>query len=526
MPFDIFGIRLLPGRKRPCHIEIIMERRTFLRIGTGAALGGALAACGGGGGGGYGGETLPPTPEPVRNKVALAWNNVTLNAIRATRPSPPVAARALAIVHTAMYDAWAAYDSVAVGTRHGAQLRRPLAEQTLANQIRAFSFAAYAALVDQFPSQKAAFDAHMATLGFRPADASLDFTSAHGIGTVAANSVIAHAHADGANQLGKLSASGLAYADYSGYMARNAPLVVNQPTLRTAIAEPGRWQPLSYLDSAGVLRTQAYQVPFWGQVKPFAPINGAQFRPGAPAAFGSAAFNEQVQQIVTLQAALTETQKCQVDFWAGGRTAEVPSVIWSQFAQFVSARDNHNEAGDIKMFFAVSNALFDAGIAAWDAKRAYDSVRPITAVRHVLCDTTIRGYGLAGPAGGLQTMTGASWMPYQLTSQPSPPHPDHVSGHSTYSTAAAEVLKLFTGSDVFRHSVTVAAGAVPMEASMPTLAVTLAWDTFFYAACEAGLSRLYGGIHFNSADQMGRTLGTQVGATVFARAQNFWLGRA
>lgn len=501
-----------------------MERRTFLRIGTGAAIGSALAACGGGGGGGD--TTPPPTPEPVRTKVAVAWNKVTLDAIRATRPAPPVAARALAIVHTAMYDAWAAYDKVAVGTRHGAQLRRPLADQTLVNQVRAFSFAAYAALLDQFPSQKPAFDAHMAVLGFRPADASLDFTQPHGIGAVAANSVIANAHADGANQLGKLTAGGMPFADYSGYVASNAPLLMSQPTLRSSIAAPGRWQPLSYLDAAGVLRTQTYQLPFWGQVKPFALTNGAQFRPGAPAAFGTVAFAEQVQQIVTFQAGLTQVQKVQVDFWAGGRTAEAPSVIWSQFAQFVSARDNHDEAADIKMFFAVSNALFDAGIAAWDAKRAYDSVRPVSAVRYLLADVSIRGYDLAGPAGGLQTINGSSWSPYQVTSAPTPAHPDHVSGHSTYSTAAAEVLKLITGSDVFRHSVTLAAGSVPVEASMPSSAVTLAWDTFFYAACEAGNSRILGGIHLQSADLMGRTLGTQVGAAVFAKAQNFWLGRS
>ena len=118
-----------------------MERRLFLKIGTGAALGGALSACGSGGGG-HGGGTSSPPPEPVRNKVAVGWNKVALNAIGATKLSPPLAARALAIMHTAMYDAWAAYDKVALGTRNGAVLRRPLAEQTLANQMRAFSYAA------------------------------------------------------------------------------------------------------------------------------------------------------------------------------------------------------------------------------------------------------------------------------------------------------------------------------------------------------------------------------------------------
>jgi hypothetical protein len=461
----------------------------------------------------------------VRSKVALGWNTAALAAIHATRPSPPVAARALAIVHTAMYDAWAAYDAVALVTQAGAQLRRPAAEHTLANQQRAFSFAAYAALLDQFPTQKAAFDAHMAALGYRPADASHDFTQAHGIGTIATTSVLARAHVDGANQLGNLTISGLPFADYSGYVPRNAPLILTQATPRSAVAAPSHWQPLAFRDSTGALRTQTYILPFWGQVKPFALVNGAQFRPGAPAVFGSAAYADQVRHTVEAVASLTETQKVMVDFWAGGSNIELPSGIWSQFAQFVSARDNHDEGTDIKLFFALANALFDAGIAAWDAKRAYDSVRPVTAVRYQLCDDIVRGYGPEGPAGGLRSITGTLWSPYQLPATPTPAHPDHVSGHSTYSAASAEVLKLFTRSDAFRHSVTLAPRTLLLDPSLPAAPLTLSWNTFTEAACEAGASRVLGGIHFHAADLAGRTLGQQVGATVFAKAQRLWLGQ-
>ncbi|MES2318222.1 MAG: vanadium-dependent haloperoxidase [Pseudomonadota bacterium] len=504
-----------------------MERRIFLKIGTGAALGGALAACGGGGHhGGGGNPPPPPPPEPVRVKVAVGWNNVALAAIRATRPSPPMAARSLAIVHTAMYDAWAAYDPVALGTRHGGSLRRPLSEQTLANQQRAFSYAAYAALLDQFPGQKAAFDVQMAVLAYPPGAASSDVGVPPGLGTLAARNVIEHAHADGANQLGNLTAGGLPFADYSGYVARNAPLVVAQATPRSAIADPAHWQPLTYQDASGVLRTQTYLLPFWGQVKPFALASGSQYRPAGPAVFGSAALTAQVRHVVATQAGLTETQKVMADFWAGSKAGELPSGYWMQFAQFVSLRDHLDEAGDIKLLFALSNALFDAGIAAWDAKRAYDSVRPITAVRYVLYGTTIQGYGFDGPAGGLRTIAGEAWVPYHLPTFPTPSFPDHVSGHSTYSAASAEVLKLFTGSDAFTHSVTAAPRSMLFDPALPTSAVTLAWDSFSYAACEAGTSRVYAGVHFENADVMGRRLGEQVGATVFARAQNYWLGRA
>ena len=280
-----------------------------------------------------------------------------------------------------MYDAWAAYDRVALSTPLDGTLRRPLAEQTPANQRRAISFAAYAALLDQFPDQKAGLDAHLASIGYNPADATRDPTRAEGIGSITAQAVLAAAHVDGSNQLGTLTASGIAFADYSGYAPRNAPLLVSQPSLRSAIADPGHWQPLSFRDAAGVVRRPGFLAPFWGQVKPFALTNGAQFRPAPPAAFGTPAFAEQARQVVEAQAGLTDTQKVMVEYWAGGATGELPSSYWSSFAQFISRRDQLSEEADIKLFFVLSNALFDAGIAAWDAKRCYDSVRPITAIR-------------------------------------------------------------------------------------------------------------------------------------------------
>lgn len=497
-----------------------MERRIFLKLGTGAAIGAALTACGNGGGGHY----TPPV-QPVHVKVAVGWNNVALNAVRATRVAPPVAARALAVVHTAMYNAWAAYDLVAINTVPGVTLRRPVAEHTLENAIKAFSFAAYAALVDQFPSQKPAFDAHMALLGFDPAHASPDFTQPQGVGSIAARSVLELAHADGSNQLGNLTASGIPFADYTNYAPRNAPLAVFEASPRSAIAAPGRWQPLRYRDSGGVVRTQTFMTPYWGRVRPFALTSGSQFRPAAPAAFGSAAFVDQARSMVATQIALTDVQKVMVYFWGGGATGELQSSYWSQFAQFVSERDSHTEAQDIKMFFALANAVFDAGIAAWDAKLTYDSARPITAIRYLMAGQRVQGYG-AGPAGGLQAMAGEAWLPFQPLTSPGPAHPDYVSGHSTYSAASAAVLRLFTGSDTFNHSVSIPARSSVFDPVLPAADISLRWNTFFYAACEAGLSRVYGGIHFSEADLAGRALGEQVGVAAFQKARRYWLGQA
>ena len=84
----------------------------------------------------------------------------------ATRTGPTIAARALAVVHTAIDDAWAAYDPVAFGTRMGSNLRQPASDRTLDNKNRAVSLAAYAALVDLFPGQQSIYAKQMADLGY------------------------------------------------------------------------------------------------------------------------------------------------------------------------------------------------------------------------------------------------------------------------------------------------------------------------------------------------------------------------
>src|SRR5205809_7690658 len=82
--------------------------------------------------------------------VVVQWNNAALQGVRDSKLGPPMVARALAIAHTCMFDAWAAYDSKAIGTRLGASLRRPKPERTVSNKMKAISFAAYRALVDLF----------------------------------------------------------------------------------------------------------------------------------------------------------------------------------------------------------------------------------------------------------------------------------------------------------------------------------------------------------------------------------------
>jgi hypothetical protein len=123
--------------------------------------------------------------------VVLRWNEELLQSIRANPAAtgPTVTARAIGVVHTSMFDAWAAYDGRAVGTRYGDKLRRPPQEHTLENKNKAISFAAYATLVDLFPARANDFALQMKELGYS-VDGSDTSTPAK-LGTTAAQAVIA-----------------------------------------------------------------------------------------------------------------------------------------------------------------------------------------------------------------------------------------------------------------------------------------------------------------------------------------------
>ena len=115
---------------------------------------------------------------------------------------------------------------------------------------------------------------------------------------------------------------------------------------------------------------------------------------------------------------------------------------------------------------------------------------------------------LGRPVRGTQVIDGAEWSPYQASTFPTPPFAEYSSGHSNFSAAGAEILRLFTGSGRFGASVTFPEGSARFEAgAVPAQDVTLSWATFAEAADQAGSSRRYGGIHFLRGDLDGRPAG-------------------
>ena len=244
---------------------------------------------------------------------------------------------------------------------------------------------------------------------------------------------------------------------------------------------------------------------------------GSTSSPAAPTTY-------ELQQVVDFSAALDNTTKAQVELWAANPGSVSPPGQWMQIAEQVSANDGNTLDKDVKLFFGAGQALLDASIAAWDAKRAYDSVRPITGVRYYLRGQTIRAWG--GPGLGTVTMLGEQWRPYQRPTNPSPPFPEFISGHSTFSQAAASVLGGIRASDGIALKVVVKAGQIGWETPpFPAQDVTFSFDSLPHAAESAGLSRRLGGIHFERGDLNGRATGRSVGDLVLARCRALFEGR-
>ena len=277
------------------------------------------------------------------------------------------------------------------------------------------------------------------------------------------------------------------------------------------------------------------------------------------------------------------------EFWADGPKSETPPGHWNVVANDVSDEldPELRIAGqgerlgrlewDVKLYLAMNGAVHDAAIAAWGLKGHYDSVRPISMLRYlaglgqssdpnqpsynqhglplesdlveVITDETTAAGGrheaLAGHEGelairawqgnpddpktgtsGVGWILASTWVPYQLPTFVTPSFAGYVSGHSTFSRAAAEVLTAFTGSEYFpggESSYTTEVGELKVEAG-PTEAVRLAWATYYDAADQAGISRLYGGIHISADDLGGRRIGSQCGLEAWALAQQYYDG--
>ncbi len=264
-------------------------------------------------------ETLTPKPEPApfdspvippQWTVARVWNEALLAAIRQDRPKPPVHARNLFHLSVALWDAWAAYDPLAVGY---ISTEKHVAADVAAARREAISRAAHRLLVHRFPGggfdhdgvacqpgaaeALVSFDATLTALGYDPDDSSTVGDSPAAVGNRIGQAVIDHGLADGANE-----GANLCYPDDTGYVPLNPPLIFKLPGT-TGLLEPHRWQPLAFdflvLQNGIIIggAVQSFVGVGWGDVTPFAltPADRQQVPPldcqASPSAQGAPYFD-------------------------------------------------------------------------------------------------------------------------------------------------------------------------------------------------------------------------------------------
>jgi len=468
--------------------------------------------------------------------AAYEWLEIILEAsgrdVDRTGARPTILSRTMAIALTAMYDAWAAYDEKAVGTRLGAKLRRPAAERTAKNKEKAIAYAVYRALLFVYAEDAEWIRGRMQEMDYDPDNDSTDLTTPAGVGNAAAAAVIAHRRHDGANQLGdEVGSNGQPYSDYTFYRPKNTPEKVVDPT---------SWMPITFVDPKRGKFAPGFLTAHWYRVKPFALERSDQFRAPPPPVWGSEQLKREVDEAIEVNGKLSLEQKAVVEFMRDGPRSTGQSGHWLRFAQDLSRRDHYDLDQDVKLFFSIGNIVFDAFIACWETKRFYDTSRPYWWVRLYYPDDDV--YGWKGPGKGAGMLPAKEWRPYSPANFVTPPFPGHPSGHSTASAASARILALLSGSDKFGAVAVRRVGALtegefstsqmqavegkPATDVPESKEIRLSLPTFTATAEMAAVSRLWGGYHIRFDNEEGLVMGTKVADYSWRIYQAYFNGTA
>lgn len=583
------------------------------------------------------------TPVADARSPARIWNEQALESIRRDFPRPTVHARNLFHLSAAMYDAWAAYDSVAVGYLYKSKFTSSNKDADLATAIHvaAFRIAMHRANLsfDKALTQQRLVK-QLQDRGLNPCYLRTTQNTPADVGNAIAATYITYGRHDGANE-GYANPPGY-YLDTSGWTSVNGTLKVALPFDIATMANPNQFQLLEMAQAQtqngiATSNTQSYVTPHWGWVKPFAmqrsSTQAMYYGPTSIPAWNAKSTEDQVLDVIRKTAMLDpsdstdptidvspaslgnntlghndgrghainpSTQRAYTPllvkrsrfgaalakYWADGPESETPPGHWNLILNEITDHPKGPSfttasaklAWQIKTYFALNAALHDAAISAWEIKRAYLSARPITLIRYRAAlgqssnpsgasyninglplipglievataqaieagrygdaadvepgKVMIKGYEPAVANGGLvmpeafRWVRGDRWSPYQPANFVTPAFPGLVSGHSTFSRAAAEVLSKATGSIYFPGGVHTFKAKLVAGSTDTADQQDIPVATYVDAADLSGISRIWGGIHIAQDDSYGRQYGSAIGLAAWTKAQTYINGQA
>jgi len=307
--------------------------------------------------------------------------------------------------------------------------------------------------------------------------------------------------------------------------------------LKEDLPSPNTWTPLSTHFPDGTIKKQQPLQPFFGQVRNWLSSDqlAAMHQIAEDNYPSEDLFKIQEQDMVDLQSQLTEDQKLKAEIWAGAPSpSSTPPSQWMIFLALILADNSYPLKESVALLGGVTFCLFHAGICAWGVKYKYMQPRPIQGIRRDYLDQPIFNTIIQ------QEVNGGDWVPYQNSKLYTPPFPDYVSGHSTFSMAVSMFFQMIFHSDTIPICAMIDASyfqiiAPPYKAnnnpstianlylvphcssidpSLPTTMIELEWNTWSSLAREIGFSRISGGIHWLNSNMGGFAIGQWVAEQV------------
>ncbi len=375
--------------------------------------------------------------------LVLVWNRVALDTIRETSTNPPMATRALAMMHVAIYDCVNAID------RAHAPYYVEIDPPANTSREAAAATAAYHVLASLYPDQIEYFDFQLYESLKKVPDSQAKIDGIT-LGEYVADQIIALRADDGWDR----------HVEY------------------TPGTNPGEWRPTPPNYAPALL-------PQWPQVTPWTMSSGSQFRAPAPPELTSIQYATDVNEVKDLGRVdspnRTADQSEIALFWSDNPGTCTPPGHWNMIAENCSEALGYGLGKNALLFAKLNVTLADAAILCWDNKYNYSLWRPYHAIT------------LADQDGNELTEPDPTWTSFVVT----PPFPEYTSGHSTFSAAAAKVLAYEFGTDNMSFA--------DVSDSLP--GVPRYYTSFSEAAAEAGRSRIYGGIHYEFSNQAGQQTG-------------------